>query len=209
LDGWDYSSKLSPWLANGCLSVRHIFAELSRYEAKYGKNDSTYWLYFELLWREYFQWHLLKYQAELFQFSGTQHKRPLTTFIPQRFVMWCQGCTPYPIVNACMKQLNYTGYMSNRGRQLVSSCLVHELGIDWRFGAAYFEQQLIDFDVASNWGNWQYLAGVGVDPRGHRQFDLAKQAKQYDPEGKFVQQWDGGISITAIDHTDAADWPLG
>lgn len=208
LDGWDYSSKLSPWLANGCLSVRQAFAEITRYEAEHGKNDSTYWLYFELLWREYFQWHLIKHQAQLFQFAGTQNKRPLTTFMPQRFAMWCQGCTPYPLVNACMKQLNHTGYMSNRGRQLVASCLVHELGIDWRFGAAYFEQQLIDFDVASNWGNWQYLAGVGADPRGHRRFDLAKQAQQYDPSGEFVRQWAGDTHVSGIDQTDAADWPL-
>ncbi|ABG38684.1 deoxyribodipyrimidine photo-lyase (single-stranded DNA-specific) [Paraglaciecola sp. T6c] len=209
LDGWDYSSKLSPWLANGCLSVRQVFTELRRYESEYEKNDSTYWLYFELLWREYFQWHLFKYQSKLFQFSGTQDTRPLTTFVALRFAMWCQGETPYPIVNACMKQLNHTGYMSNRGRQLVASCLVNELGVDWRFGAAYFEQQLVDFDVASNWGNWQYLSGVGVDPRGHRRFDLAKQAQQYDPNGEFVRQWAGDTYVSGIDQTDAADWPLG
>ncbi len=208
LDGWDYSSKLSPWLANGCLSVRQVLTELTRYESEYEKNDSTYWLYFELLWREYFQWHLFKYQSKLFQFSGTQDTRPLTTFIAPRFAMWCQGQTPYPIVNACMKQLNHTGYMSNRGRQLVASCLVNELGVDWRFGAAYFEQQLIDFDVASNWGNWQYLAGVGVDPRGHRRFDLAKQTQQYDPNGEFVRQWAGDTHVNGIDQTDAADWPF-
>ena len=209
LDGWDYSSKLSPWLANGSLSVRQVFSELTRYESEHGKNDSTYWLYFELLWREYFQWHLVKYQSKLFQFSGTQEARPLTTFIAQRFAMWCQGHTPYPIVNACIKQLNQTGFMSNRGRQWVASCLVNELGVDWRFGAAYFEQQLIDFDVASNWGNWQYLAGVGVDPRGHRRFDLAKQAEQYDPNGEFVRQWGGDSNVNPIDQTNAVDWPIG
>ena len=98
--------------------------------------------------------------------------------------------------------------MSNRGRQLVASCLVNELGVDWRFGAAYFEQQLIDFDVASNWGNWQYLAGVGVDPRGHRRFDLAKQTQQYDPNGEFVRQWASDTHVNGIDQTDAADWPF-
>ena len=79
---------------------------------------------------------------------------------------------------------------------------------DWRYGAAYFEQQLIDFDVASNWGNWQYLAGVGADPRGHRQFDLDKQTKQYDPDSHFIKHWQGNVSYTPLDSTDAADWPV-
>lgn len=208
LDGWLYSSKLSPWLANGCISARQVFSELKRYERERISNESTYWLYFELLWREYFQWSLYKHQHGVFRFEGVQEKRPLTSFWPQRFAMWCQGETPYPIVNACMKQLNATGFMSNRGRQLVASCLVHELNLDWRYGAAYFEQQLIDFDVAANWGNWQYLAGVGADPRGHRRFDLAKQTRLYDPDGEFVRTWQGNSNNHSIDHTDAADWPV-
>ena len=138
-----------------------------------------------------------------------RQKRPLTTFIPQRFARWCQGETPYPIVNACMKQLNQTGFMSNRGRQLVASCLVHELAVDWRYGAAYFEQQLVDFDVGSNWGNWQYLAGIGADPRGHRRFDLDKQTTMYDPERQFIQRWQGQANQAPMDCTDAADWPIG
>jgi deoxyribodipyrimidine photo-lyase len=209
LDGWDYSSKLSAWLANGSLSARQVFAQLKEYETVHGSNESTYWLYFELLWRDYFQWALLKNQSGFFRFSGINNRRPLTTFLPQRFIRWCQGETPYPIVNACMKQLNETGYMSNRGRQLVASCLVHELAVDWRFGAAYFEQQLVDFDVAANWGNWQYLAGVGADPRGHRQFNLNKQAASYDPHGHFTQRWAGAVNDSPLDQTDAADWPIG
>ena len=79
--------------------------------------------------------------------------------------------------------------MSNRGRQLVASCLVHELNLDWRYGASWFEHSLLDYDVASNWGNWQYLAGVGCDPRGHRQFNLEKQTQMYDPNGEFRNRW--------------------
>ena len=126
------------------------------------------------MWREYFQWYAHSHRAKLFKFNGIKNTNPTTSFYPERFQKWCQGNTPYPIVNACMKQLNATGYMSNRGRQLVASCFVHELNLDWRYGAAYMEQQLIDYDVASNWGNWQYLAGVGADPRGHRRFDLGE-----------------------------------
>lgn len=108
-----------------------------------------------------------------------------------------------------MKQLDETGYMSNRGRQLIASCFVHELGLDWRYGAAYFEQQLIDYDVAANWGNWQYLAGVGSDPRGHRWFDLAKQTAMYDPQEEFIRRWQGNTFDAQLDHIDAADWPIG
>jgi deoxyribodipyrimidine photo-lyase len=189
LDDWGSSSKLSFWLANGCLSVKTIYAQLKLYEQQRGANDSTYWLFFELLWREYFQWYLTKHQAKLFDFAGVKQTPPSTSFNQERFTRWSEGMTDFPIVNACIRQLNQTGYMSNRGRQLVASCLVHELALDWRYGAAYFEQQLIDYDVASNWGNWQYLAGVGADPRGHRRFDLQKQTDIYDPLGIFRQKW--------------------
>jgi len=189
LDDWHNSSKLSLWLANGCLSPRTVYHSIKQYEAERGANESTYWLYFELLWREYFQWYLAKHQDKLFHFSGVKQVAPSTHFNQYKYTRWCEGMTEYTIVNACMRQLNQTGYMSNRGRQLVASCFVHELGLDWRYGAAYFEQQLIDYDVASNWGNWQYLAGVGADPRGHRRFDLAKQTATYDPDGVFRKKW--------------------
>jgi deoxyribodipyrimidine photo-lyase len=208
LDGMNYSTKFSPWLANGCLSPGQIIGDLRQYEQQVESNDSTYWIYFELLWREYFQYYADKHTARLFAFSGISKRRPTTSFYPQRFKKWCAGSTPYPIVNACMKQLNSTGYMSNRGRQLVASCLVHELGLDWRYGAAYMEQQLIDYDMASNWGNWQYLAGVGADPRGHRQFNLAKQTQTYDPDGLFIERWQGNNADSTLDYTDAADWPV-
>lgn len=208
LDGMDYSTKFSPWLANGNLSARTVMNALTEYERSVEKNDSTYWIYFELLWRDYFQFYALKHGVRLFSFTGIKQHRPSTSFYAERYQKWCQGNTPYPIVNACMRQLNSSGYLSNRGRQLVASCFVHELNLDWRFGASYFEQQLIDYDVASNWGNWQYLAGVGSDPRGHRQFDLIKQAKTYDPSNTFIQKWAGEDCSTVLDSVDAADWPI-
>jgi deoxyribodipyrimidine photo-lyase len=208
LDGMSYSTKFSPWLCNGSISARQIISQLHNYESKYEANDSTYWIYFELLWREYFQWYAHSHRENLFKFSGIKNTNPTTSFYPERFQKWCQGNTPFPIVNACMKQLNATGYMSNRGRQLVASCFVHELNLDWRYGAAYMEQQLIDYDVASNWGNWQYLAGVGADPRGHRLFDLNKQTKIYDPEGLFVKRWEGDQHLEQLDSRDTVDWPI-
>lgn len=208
LDGWENSTKFSPWLAHGCLSVHDILRELSNYEQEKGVNDSTYWIRFELLWREYFQWLAHAHGKSLFSVGGLQHKNTLTSYYAERFKRWCEGRTPFPIVNACMKQLNATGFMSNRGRQLVASCFVNELQLDWRYGAAYFERQLVDYDVASNWGNWQYLAGVGTDPRGKRHFDLAKQTQLYDPEKHFINAWNGDNERLSIDSVDAADWPL-
>lgn len=209
LDSWDASAKLSPWLANGCLSVREVAENIAEYERRETSNESTYWLWFELLWREYFFWYALKHGANLFRRDGVQRKRRPATFYGHRFRAWCEGNTEYPIVNAAMNQLRETGYISNRARQLVASCLVNELGLDWRYGAAWFQEQLIDYDVGSNYGNWQYLAGVGADPRGLRQFNLEKQAMQYDPCGTFIDRWGGHAEQPVGLHTvDAADWPL-
>ncbi|WP_026374896.1 DASH family cryptochrome [Aestuariibacter salexigens] len=189
LTGWDYSSKFSAWLANGSLSCRYVYQHLKRYEEERVANESTYWLYFELLWREFFQCQLLKYGHRLFSFAGIKQHKPRTSHDKTLHTLWCQGKTQSALVNAAMNQLNATGYMSNRARQWVASYYVNTLQQDWRYAAAYFEQQLIDFDVAANWGNWQYLAGVGSDPRGLREFNLAKQAQMYDPEGDFVRAW--------------------
>jgi len=208
LDGWGNSTKFSPWLAQGSLSPRQIKAALTQYEEKYGANESTYWIYFELLWREYVQWYATYYGKRLFLVGGLSNAKTHGSFYAERFRKWCEGNTPYPIVNACMKQLNQTGFMSNRGRQIVASCLVHELAIDWRYGAAYFEEQLIDYDVASNWGNWQHIAGVGADPRGGRRFNLEKQTEQYDPNHQFIHKWQGHHYDSQLDSVDAADWPI-
>lgn len=188
-DSWYDSSKLSVWLADGSLSPRYIAAQLAQFEQEFVANESTYWLFFELLWREFFHWQHAKNGVAWFTFRGIRQRQPHTVKDLTAFQQWCSGATGFDIVDACMRQLNATGYMSNRGRQLVASCLVHELNHDWRYGAAYFEQQLLDYDVASNWGNWQYLAGVGLDPRGHRRFDLEKQAHMYDPTGAFRDKW--------------------
>jgi deoxyribodipyrimidine photo-lyase len=208
LDGLAGSSTLSPWLANGALSVRTVAHQIFRYEREHVANESTYWLYFELLWREFFHWRAVVDGKSLFKQTGRQGRRLLTTFEPRQFARWCAGDTDYALVNALMRQLLATGWMSNRGRQIAASCLINELGLDWRYGAAFFEQQLIDYDVGSNYGNWQYLAGVGSDPRGGRHFNLEKQAAQYDPDGLFTTKW-GGFRPRQPQHVvDGADWPI-
>ena len=107
----------------------------------------------------------------------------------QRFELWREGKTGYPLVDANMRELSATGFMSNRGRQNVASFLTKNLGINWIMGAEWFESLLIDYDVCSNWGNWNYTAGVGNDARGFRYFNITKQTKDYDPKGDYLRHW--------------------
>ena len=191
LVGADYSSKFSPWLAMGCISPRTIYFMIKDYEEKHGANDSTYWLIFELIWRDYFRFAMKKHKSKFFHKGGIQGRAPKTLDDSDALQCWINGKTGVDFVDANMQELRLTGFMSNRGRQIVASYLCNDLKLDWRYGAAYFEQELIDYDVASNWGNWAYLAGVGNDPRGNRYFDVAKQAKQYDAGGAYRRRWIG------------------
>lgn len=201
-------TRFSEFLALGCVSTKEIIRQLKACETRTLSSDGTEWILFELLWREYFFWMAYRHQKEMFAFTGVRHHRPLLSFYSQRFSSWCRGETQWPLVNACMQQLNQTGWMSNRGRQIVASCLVNELGVDWRYGAAYFQQQLIDYDVGSNWGNWQYIAGVGTDPRGGRRFNIEKQTEQYDSDGEFRDFWLQGKHDIHSDDTDYNGWPV-
>lgn len=209
LDPLSGSSTLSPWLAAGALSAREVAGALREREQRLGKTDSTEALFRELLWREFFHWRAARDGHYLFRPQGRGVRRQrLCTFDPRAFARWCQGDTDSPLVNALQRQLVATGWMSNRGRQISASCLIHEMGVDWRFGAAFFEHHLIDFDMASNYGNWQYIAGVGADPRGGRHFNLDKQTREHDPDGLFIAKWGGQRPRQPRYVTDAADWPL-
>lgn len=184
LVGADYSSKFSPWLAQGCLSPRSVYAQIKDFEERVEKNVSTYWLFFELLWRDFF--HFTAWKEGNHFFRMPRHWKPEMT---ERFEKWRQGETGQNFVDANMKELLYSGFMSNRGRQNVASFLVKDLGQAWILGARWFESQLIDYDISSNYGNWTYLAGIGHDPREDRWFNLEKQAERYDPEQEFRQRW--------------------
>lgn len=188
LIGADYSSKFSVWLANGCISARAIFDEVEAYESEVEENKSTYWMKFELLWRDFFKYVAMKHGRRIFYSGGIQGKHKKWKNNTRDFQSWAYGETGDPFVDANMKELLLTGFMSNRGRQNVASYLVHKLGEDWRKGAAWFESYLIDYDVTSNWGNWMYAAGVGNDPRD-RIFNTKKQAKDYDPKGEYRDLW--------------------
>ena len=188
--GGDYSSKFSAYLAQGCLSPKMIYQELKKYERERGDNKSTYWLFFELLWRDYFRFMMKKYNNKFFQQAGIQNKGiTVNKHNINQLNNWINGNTGVDFVDANMLELQQTGFMSNRGRQNVASYFCNDLKLDWRFGAAYFEQQLIDYDVCSNWGNWAYLAGVGNDPRGNRYFNIEKQASDYDKNKTFRNLW--------------------
>ena len=188
LVGIDYSTKFSPWLANGSLSAKSIYWEIKRYEAEFGANDSTYWVIFELIWRDYFKYISLKYDSKIFKIGGILDKEYHWNTDSEIIETWINGETKDDFVNANMIELKETGWMSNRGRQNVASYFSKELLLDWRIGAAYFESMLIDYDMHSNYGNWMYVAGVGNDPRD-RKFNTQLQAERYDANHKFRKIW--------------------
>ena len=188
--GEDFSTKFSPWLANGSLSARYIWAAIDAHEAVAGHTDKgSQQLRLELLWRDYFRLLARRTGTDFFRLTGLRGQRPIPSS-PDRAVFdrWTEGRTGNNFVDANMRELAATGFMSNRGRQNAASYLIHDLRQDWRWGAAWFEHQLIDHDPASNWGNWKYIAGTGTDVRDTA-FDVAQQATRYDPQGRYMRTW--------------------
>ena len=188
MTGPDYSSKLSAWLSNGSLSAVSTYHQIKKYEAKFGSNESTYWLIFELLWREFFKYVSMENKDKIFQLEGILGREYPFQSDENVIKDWIHGKTDSDFINANMLEIRQTGFMSNRGRQNVASYFCKILYQDWRIGAAYFEEMLIDYDVKSNYGNWMYLAGVGNDPRS-RTFNPEKQAGQYDKNHQFRKLW--------------------
>ena len=192
LIGEDYSSKFSPWLANGSVSVKYIFKSLKEYEKEVEKNDSTYWLYFELIWRDFFKYVSMQHKDKFFNKDGIYGEDKEWSDDQDILLNWINGKTNEPFVNANMIELSQTGFMSNRGRQNVSNYLTKELKIDWRIGAEYFESMLIDYDVHSNYGNWLYNAGIGNDSMPFRKFNPKLQSERYDPNKLYEKIWLNG-----------------
>ncbi|KZV92850.1 cryptochrome [Exidia glandulosa HHB12029] len=205
LSGRDGSSHFSPFLSVGALSARQIFWAVRAAEDKRdppGGNEDSYWLIFELLWRDY--WKFLARgpmdDDRMFALYGMQsapgkkHEREKGKVHEwkqdeEMFENWKSGTTGVPFVDANMRELVTTGYMSNRGRQNVANFLTGQMCMDWRMGAEWFESCLVDHDVCSNYGNWTYVAGVGTDPRAGRNFNIMKQANDYDADGDYVKLW--------------------
>lgn len=229
--GTDFSTKLSAFLSQGCLTARQIHEELLKYEdgtdstyknaAGYGEgeNDGTKAVRFELLWRDYMRLCNKKFKHRLFRIEGFRYddqrykegedgadkkpkwksavketalpdQEPAPEQIHEIIQRYNLGTTGMGFIDASQRELLHTGYTSNRARQNVASFLTKHLGIDWRYGAEWYEMMLVDYDVSSNWANWQYVAGVGNDPRGEaRIFNPVKQAFDYDKDGSYVKMW--------------------
>ena len=187
--GRDYSTKFAPWLSCGALSPRYIQARIAEYERTRTENKSTYWVRFELTWRDYFRFMAIKHGSKIFQPYGLlpPAKAPQWREDEAALARWKQGRTGLPLVDANMRELAATGWMSNRGRQNVASYLVHDLGIDWRQGAEFFETHLLDFDCASNWGNW--MAAAGLTGGRINRFNITKQSRDYDAQGDYLRAW--------------------
>jgi len=183
-----FSTKFSMYTATGTLSPRTIVHELSYYEQKRHMNESTYWVVFELLWRDFLHFALQKHGKYFFLESGLTNRVRAWDNDWGKFQRWIKGQTGFPFVDAQMRELKATGFMSNRGRQNVASFLVFTLKIDWRWGAEYFEHVLLDHDVAANYGNWITIAGVGFQTRDNV-FNVVKQSKQYESGGEYMKFW--------------------
>lgn len=225
--GPDFSTKLSAYLAQGCVTARQIHHALVAYEdgkgTKYkgadgfgeGDNQGTETVRMELLWRDYMRLCHQKYGDKLFRVEGFNGKHtdyegedkkygwrtantsialpgqePTPEKVSEILARFNAGTTGMGLIDASQRELIHTGYTSNRTRQNVASFLAKHLEIDWRYGAEWYEMLLVDYDVSSNWANWQYVAGVGNDPRGAaRIFNPVKQAFDYDKDGTYVRTW--------------------
>jgi deoxyribodipyrimidine photo-lyase len=190
--GADYSTKFAPWLALGNVSPRYIARECRRYEETRVQNKSTYWVVFELLWRDYCKFFAKKYGDRIFYPNGilgasSHPNKRKWGMDPKQIQAWKDGMTGYPLVDANMRELAATGFMSNRGRQNVCSFLTIDMNMDWRYGGDYFEKTLLDYDVHSNYVNW--LAGAGMTGGRLNRFNIVKQSKDYDFGGDYVRLW--------------------
>ncbi len=188
--GGDYSTKFSPWLAQGCLSPKMIFQELKRYEQQQSESKSAYAIFLALLWRDFYRLMAKKFGNKIFLHEQVSRhaNHPLQNNL-ELFQKWMNGQTGVRFIDANMRELKFTGYLSARGRQNVANYLVNELNVNWQIGAEYFESMLIDYDVASNWGNWNFIAQSGSDHPDGRYLNPVSQARRYDPNGEYIKTW--------------------
>jgi len=185
--GEDFSSQFSPYLACGALDVRHLYNCIKTYEQKNAATKSTYWLVFELMWREFFYWNYQKHGRLYFSRNGIQGSADFTPYTKYS-IHALKPMSSNKFWRAALHEIETTGFPSNRTRQLFASFWVHNLALDWRSGADFYQRHLIDYDVYSNWGNWMYIAGVGAS-KSKRIFDIQGQLERYDPESKFIKRW--------------------
>lgn len=178
----DSTSRLGPHLRFGTVSVRKMVKKAI------AEDNEIFWQ--ELIWREFFTqilWHFPHTKDQAFK---PKYDRIEWRYNEEEFNAWCKGETGYPLVDAGMRQLNSTGFMHNRVRMLVGSFLCKHLLMDWRLGEAYFAEKLHDYDMASNVGNWQWVAGSGVDASPYfRIFNPTTQIQKFDKNLQYIAKW--------------------
>jgi deoxyribodipyrimidine photo-lyase len=177
------SSTLSPWISLGCISLRQIYWEVMKHEDSINNNNP---LILELLWRDYFRFMFKKHGQK---FIAANDAADLAANQDELFEKWKNGKTGVPLIDAIIHELNATGYINNYSRQIVAGYLVNTLKVDWTKGAKYFEQKLIDYSPASNWGNWAFIAGINNDPKDAKFFNIAKLPVEADMKSDFIDTW--------------------
>jgi deoxyribodipyrimidine photo-lyase len=181
-----YASLLSPWLALGCISLRQVYWQAVKYQQQNNATQSG--LILDLLWRDYFRFMFKKHGQKFIAPKAGGESRVFSDNQDELFETWKNGETGVPLVDAVMHELNATGYINNYSRQIAAGFLVNELKVDWAKGAAYFEEKLIDYSPASNWGNWAFIAGVN-DARESRYHIVAKPANEPETKNAFIDTW--------------------
>ena len=178
----DSTSRVGTALRFGTISIRKLAMKAAK------RSEITYFK--ELIWREFFMQILWHFPHTVERSFKPQYDRIEWRNNEDEFARWCAGETGYPFVDAGMKELNATGFMHNRVRMLVGSFLCKHLLIDWRWGEAYFAEKLMDFEKSSNVGNWQWVAGCGVDAAPYfRIFNPTDQIKKFDKQHDYLKKW--------------------
>lgn len=190
--GTEGTSRLSPFLANGAISIRTVFWTLraARETADRNARESIDVFLSELVWREFYYQILHHFPFVLFRAFRNELDAVAWVDDPTHFTAWRNGRTGYPIVDAAMRQLNSEGWMHNRARMIVASFLTKDLHINWQWGEKYFLERLIDADLACNNGGWQWVAGTGTDASPwFRIFNPVLQGEKFDPDGAYVRRY--------------------
>jgi deoxyribodipyrimidine photo-lyase len=180
------ASHLSPWITVGCISLRQVYWEVLKHEGNQHNNSS---LIVELLWRDYFRFMFKKHGQKFITAKNSDDVSDFAINQDELFAQWKDGETGTPLIDAIMHELNATGYINNYSRQITAGYLVNTLKVDWTKGAAYFEETLIDYSPASNWGNWAFIAGIGNDPKDSRYFNTARQTGELETKNSFIDTW--------------------
>lgn len=215
-------SKLSPWLAHGCISPRLLYEDVKRYEQQRHKTKSVYWITHEFLWRDFVRFGSIHAGTSMFKIGGLQNMHPRWQWSTNQNVLqkWVQGVTGFPFIDCFMRELKTTGYCNHMGRETAGWFLAGDLGVDWRMGAEWFESVLIDYEPTANWYNWAYrcLPAAGRDGAhksitaepGHqlRGLEILKWGTQHDPDATYIKRWIPELSH--LSGTEAREpWRLG